>query len=134
MELIGRLALDYPRAMYWSGQALVMVAMTTALFILGAGDGVMSAFSGAGEADASGSLLGRISGALILALIIATFWRAASLLPRRQQIIVSWVTLFALLLAFFYSTSSTSACRSLASSSTRSRQGSWRCRSATAPI
>lgn len=103
MELIGRLALDYPRAMYWSGQALIMAAMTTMLFILGAGDGVMGAFNGAGEADASGSLLGRISGALILALIIAAFWRVASLLPRRQQIIVSWVTLFALLLAFFYS-------------------------------
>lgn len=103
MEMIGRLALDYPRAMYWCGQALIMVTIGTALFLMGAGDGVMGALSGADEPDAANSLIGRISGAFVLAAMIAVFWRAASLLPRRQQIIVSWVTLFALLLAFFYS-------------------------------
>lgn len=103
MEMIGRLALDYPRAMYWCGQALIMVTIGTALFLMGAGDGVLGALGGADEPDAANSLIGRISGAFVLAVMIAAFWRAASLLPRRQQIIVSWVTLFALLLAFFYS-------------------------------
>ncbi|EIM72912.1 hypothetical protein A33O_17844 [Nitratireductor aquibiodomus RA22] len=81
MELIGRLVLDYPRAMYWSGQALLMVAMSMVLYFLGAGEGVMSALNGAGESGASASFLNSMSGALVLALIITAFWRAASLLP-----------------------------------------------------
>ncbi|WP_244439648.1 hypothetical protein [Nitratireductor aquibiodomus] len=67
MELIGRLVLDYPRAMYWSGQALLMVAMSMVLYFLGAGEGVMSALNGAGEPGASASFLNSMSGALVLA-------------------------------------------------------------------
>lgn len=92
------LLLRYPRAVYWIGQLLLLVVVATAFYWLKLGSATIAALGL--DATISGT---SAVGAVVAALAMFAAFRLAALLPRNQQIVLSWLVLFGLLLTFFYS-------------------------------
>ncbi|HTH28706.1 MAG TPA: amino acid ABC transporter permease [Sphingobium sp.] len=102
--MIGRLILTYPEASRRVGGVLILIIVAAALY----GIGVSSAWIGHLLPSSTGWLtenpaVSRIASSVLIALILATNWKALRQLSRRQQIIAVWVELFSLLMLFFYS-------------------------------
>ncbi|MBB3979795.1 polar amino acid transport system permease protein [Rhizobium azooxidifex] len=102
--MIGRLILTYPDVARRSGMFLMLALVTLAVY----GLGISPAWIGHLLPTSSSWLevnptLGRLIGALMIALIMALNWKALRQLPRRWQIAGVWIELFVLLMLFFYS-------------------------------
>ncbi|MDR6759649.1 polar amino acid transport system permease protein [Mycoplana sp. BE70] len=102
--MIGRLILSYPDAAQRAGIFLVLALITLVVYQLGVSPAWIGHLLPATEAWLTENpALGRLAGAVMIALIAAANWKALRQLSRRQQIISVWLELFALLMLFFYS-------------------------------
>ncbi|QPC87196.1 ABC transporter permease subunit [Mesorhizobium sp. NBSH29] len=100
MMALGKLFLNHPTLVGRLGVALIIGILAAILYGAGAGGSIVSGVFG--EQSAASPIAHTVV-ALVIALMIAVAWHLVSKLPRRQQIIISWLTLFVLLLLFFYS-------------------------------
>ncbi|PTM92849.1 amino acid ABC transporter permease [Mycoplana dimorpha] len=102
--MIGRLILNYPDAAQRAGIFLLLAFVTLVIYQLGVSPAWIGHLVPATTAWLTENpALGRLAGAVLIALIAAANWKALRQLSRRQQIIGVWLELFVLLMLFFYS-------------------------------
>jgi polar amino acid transport system permease protein len=102
--MLARLILNYPDAMRRLGVALIVLAITLALFQLGISSSWLGYLLPSSAPWVTDNPVGsRLVSSLLISLILAANWTLLRLLPRRWQIIGVWIELFVLLMLFFYS-------------------------------
>jgi polar amino acid transport system permease protein len=102
--MLARLILNYPDAMRRLGVALIILAITLALFQLGISSSWLGYLLRSSAPWVTDNPVGsRLVSSLLISLILAANWTLLRLLPRRWQIIGVWIELFVLLMLFFYS-------------------------------